>query len=184
MVNSRQDTSFWCEKFNGGFNHQEQASHIPRNSEIGAESVVEIGEWDSDINVSNYSSYSSMAHKSSRGSYEVQTQKFLGEICSSGTDYETLMESSSSYGVEEDQLPEPNTTLSENEFNNGKQDSDNMDESLSSDEEFTLMLMGKQHSTLNSKSSDSLQVWDEYSSEDIFDLREYTSLKFPSRLFS
>ncbi len=155
MATYRQDTSFWFNKFNGGFNHHQQASHIPSNSEIGAEYVVEIGEWDSDINVSNTSSYASMVQNSSRSSYE--TQKTLGVSSNNpSSDHVMQMGLSTSYGVEEDRLTEP-TTLLENELENNKHERDNINESASSDEEFTLMLKEK-HNTLNSKSSASQQV--------------------------
>ncbi len=155
MLNSRQDTDFWYDKFTGGFNHQERASHIPSNSEIGAEYVIEIGEWDSDVNVSNASSYSSMAQKSSRGSYETLKQKHLGVNNSSSSDYETHMESSSSYDLEEGQLTKP--TISEKELEKGKYEGGNVDKSSSTNEDVTLML-GEEHNTSNSKPTASLQV--------------------------
>ncbi len=155
MVNSRQDTDFWYDKFGGGFNHQERASHIPSNSEIGAESVIEIGEWDSDANVSTTSSYSSMSQKPSTGSYEALKQKHLEVNSSSSSDYDTHTKLSSSDDLEEDQLSK--RTIPENKVEKGKYSFDNVDKSSSANEDVTLMLE-EQQIILNSKPSTSPQV--------------------------
>jgi hypothetical protein len=47
IMKQRQDSDYWCDKFEKAFErHGSAAGHVLRNSEIGAFSVMEEGEWD------------------------------------------------------------------------------------------------------------------------------------------